>query len=97
MRLKIATKALSDHQSRLYGADGSTDTRLVNTEDPSLTYLIIKSTKTVTTVEMNEAAIREFLSDADFYADPDFRDDFGNLGLVFERAAASVRKQIANQ
>ena len=97
MRLKIATKALSDHQSRLYGADGSTDTMLVNTEDPSLTYLIIKRTKTVTTVEMNEAAIKEFLSDADFYADPDFRDDFGNLGLIFERAAASVRKQIENQ
>lgn len=97
MKLKISTKALNDHQSRLYGADGSTDTMLVNTEDANLVFTIIKRTKTVTTVEMNEAAIKEFLSDADFYADPDFRDDFGNLGLLFERAAASVRKQLENK
>jgi hypothetical protein len=81
----------------LYCSDESTDTVLVHFENPNCVYTIVKRTKTVTTVEMNEPAIKEFLSDADYYADPDFRDDFGNLGLLFERAVASVRKQLENQ
>jgi len=99
MRLKISTRALDDHASRLYYRDETnTDIQqMISSEDSNCRYTIIKYTKTITTVEMNGAAIKEFLSDADFYADPDFRSDFGNLGLAFERAAANVRKQIENQ
>jgi hypothetical protein len=97
MKLKISSRALQDHDSRLYGHDDSTDTVRVHQDIVGATYTIIKRAKTVTTVEMNEVTIKEFLSDADFYADPDFRDDFGVLGLMFERAAASVRKQLEKQ
>ena len=53
MRLKISTKALDDHESRLYGSDESTDTVLVHQDRVGATYTIIKRTKTVTTVEMS--------------------------------------------
>ena len=101
MRLKISTKALWDHQSRLYCSDESTDTVLVHFEDSSCVYTVIKRTKTVTTVEMNEPAIKEFLSDADhwiFIMEMNgFAWDGDDTGKVFKRAAASVRKQIENQ
>jgi len=49
---------------------------------------------------MNEPAIKEFLSDADYWI---HCMQFGaieeddNTGKLYERAAASVRKQIENQ
>ena len=100
MRLKISTKALWDHESRLYCSDESTDTVLVHFEDSSCVYTIIKQTKTVTTVEMNEPAIKEFLNDADYWIDcmkMNVLDEDDNTGKLYERAAASVRKQIENQ
>ena len=101
MRLKISTKALDDHESRLYGSDESTDTVLVHFEDSSCVYTIIKRTKTVTTVEMNDEAIKEFLSDADHWIHimemKAFAWEGDDTGKVFKRAAASVRKQLENQ
>jgi hypothetical protein len=100
MRLKISTKALDDHDSRLYCSDESTDTVRVHFEDSSCIYTIIKRTKTVTTVEMNEPAIKEFLSDADYWVDCmqcGAIDQDDNTGRLYERAAASVRKQLENQ
>jgi hypothetical protein len=100
MRLKISTNALWDHENRLYRSDESTDTVLVHFEDSNCVITIIKRTKTVTTVEMNEPAIKEFLSDADYWI---HCMQFGaieeddNTGKLYERAAASVRKQIENQ
>ena len=97
MRLKISTKALWDHESRLYCSDESTDTVLVHFEDSSCVYTIIKRTKTVTTVEMNEPAIKEFLNDADYWIDCmriGAIDEDDNIGKLYERAAASVRGQL---
>jgi hypothetical protein len=92
MRLKISTQALDDHQERLYESNESTDTIKVHV-DGYARFTIIKRTKTVTTVEMETAAITEFLSDADYY-DECMEEDMLPVGKMFARAAASVRKQI---
>ena len=96
MRLKISTKALDDYESRLYGSDESTDTVLVHQDRVGATYRIIKRTKTVTTVEMSAEAIADFLDDGDYQAEFNSEDN-DPYGLMWARAAASVRKQIENQ
>lgn len=93
MRLKISTNALNDHGSRLYGHENSTDTVRVHQDIVGATYSIIKITKKVMTVEMSDAAIKEFLDDAD-YCKESMIDDSPSIARLFERAAASVRKQL---
>ena len=95
MRLRISTRALDDHESRMYCSDESTETVKVHIDQPESTYTIIKRTKLVTTIDISERAIKEFLDDADYYAE--FKDEMGDEGYMFERAAASVRKQLAKQ
>jgi hypothetical protein len=103
MRLKISTKALDDHESRLYGHDDSTDTVLVHQDRVGATYTIIKRTKTITTVEISAEAIADFLDDMDYQHEnlrEWLRDDDAEriaYGRSCGRAAASVRKQIENQ
>jgi len=96
MRLKISTKALDDHESRLYGHDDSTDTVLVHQDKVGATFTIIKRTKTVTTVEMSAEAIADFLDDGDYQAEFNSEDN-DPYGLMWARAIKSVRKQIENQ
>jgi hypothetical protein len=96
MRLKISTKALDDHESRLYGHDASTDTVLVHQDKVGATYTIIKRTKTVTTVEMSAEAIADLLDDGDYQAEFNSEDN-DPYGLMWARAITSVRKQIENQ
>ncbi len=93
MRLKISTKALDDHESRLYGHDDSTDTVLVHQDKVGATFTIIKRTKTVTTVEMSAEAIADFLDDGDYQAEFNSEDN-DPYGLMWARAIKSVRKQI---
>ena len=93
MRLKISTKALDDHESRLYGHDDSTDTVLVHQDKVGATYTIIKRTKTVTTVEMSAEAIADLLDDGDYQAEFNSEDN-DPYGLMWARAIKSVRKQI---
>jgi hypothetical protein len=95
MRLKISTKALDDHESRLYGSDESTDTVLVHQDRVGATYTIIKRTKTVTTVEMSSEAIADFLDDCDYQ--DEFCDIEEDRTGVYARAIKSVRKQLENQ
>ena len=93
MRLKISTKALDDYESRLYGSDESTDTVLVHQDRVGATYTVIKRTSTITTVEMSAEAIADFLDDGDYQAEFNSEDN-DPYGLMWARAAASVRKQI---
>jgi len=93
MRLKISTRALDDHDSRLYGHDGSTDTVRVHQDKIGATYTIIKRTKTITTVEISAEAIADFLDDGDYQAEFN-SDDNDPYGLMWARAIKSVRKQI---
>lgn len=95
MKLKISTMALSDHDSRLYGHDDSTDTVRVHQDKVGAIYTIIKRTKTVTTVEMSNEAIAEFLDDCD-YQDEFCDIEQGRTG-VYARAIKSVKKQLENQ
>lgn len=92
MKLRISTQALDDHQQRLYESEQSTDTVQVHV-DGYAKFTIIKRTKTVTTVDMDQAAISEFLSDADYYEEC-MEEDMLPVGRMFARAAKSVRKQI---
>lgn len=95
MKLKISTIVLSDHDSRLYGHDDSTDTVRVHQDKVGAIYTIIKRTKTVTTVEMSNEAIAEFLDDCD-YQDEFCDIEQGRTG-VYARAIKSVKKQLENQ
>ena len=92
MKLRISTQALDDHQERLYESEQSTDTVQVHV-DGYAKFTIIKRTKTVTTVDMDQAAVTEFLSDADYYEEC-MEEDMLPVGKMFARAAKSVRKQI---
>ena len=95
MKLKISTKALDDHDDRLYSNDDSTDTVRVHKDRVGATYTIIKRTKTVTTVEMSSEAIADFLDYCD-YQDEFCDIEEGRTG-VYARAIKSVRKQLENQ
>ena len=95
MRLKISRAALSDHEDRLYYDSECDGSIKVHVDGLEKTYRIIKQTKTITTVEMNQAAINEFLSDADYYRECMEGDELP-LGRMFARAAESVKKQIAS-
>ena len=100
MKLKISTKALDDHDSRLYGHDDSTDTVRVHLDRVGATYTIIKRTSTMTTVDMSNEAIADFLDDCDYqveFNNCDGDEYMTSLTKACERAAASVRKQIENQ
>ncbi len=100
MKLKISTKVLDDYDSRLYGHDDSTDTVRVHQDIVGATYTIIKRTKTVTTVEMSNEAIADFLDDCDYQVEfNDCADDkfLTSLTKACERTATSVRKQLENQ
>jgi CCR4-NOT transcriptional regulation complex NOT5 subunit len=93
MQLKISRKALFDHEDRLYESDENNDNIQIHV-DGVARYEIIKKTKTIVTVEMNSAAIKEFLDDADYYKECMEGDELP-LGRMFARAAESVKKQIA--
>lgn len=93
MKLKLSSQALSDHENRLYCSDQSTDTVKFHIDQPSSIYTIIKATKTVTTVEMSESAIKEYLADGDYQAEFN-SEDKNPFGLMWSRATKSVRKQI---
>ena len=93
MKLKLSSQALSDHENRLYCSDQSTDTVKVHIDQPTSIYTIIKVTKTITTVEMSDSAIKEYLSDGDYQAEFN-SEDKNPFGLMWARATTSVRKQL---
>ena len=95
MKLKISTRVLDDHNSRLYGHDDSTDTVQVHLDKVGAIYTIIKRTKTLTTVEMSSEAIADFLDDCDYQ--DEFCDIEEDRTGVYARAIKSVKKQLGNQ
>ena len=96
MRLKISTKALDDHTDRLYKYTGDDFKNLEHSDGiESGTIVEIHRTKTITTVEMSNSAIQEFLDDADYQYEirNEYEENLG-MGNIFGRAIISVRKQL---
>lgn len=92
-QIRIATFALDDHLSRLYDVVTHDDT-YTHVDGPHAgTITVTKWGDKVTTVTMNEPAIREFMDDMDYqveFMDAPYQRDYRNQ---CRRALASMRKQ----
>lgn len=102
--IKVSAEAVADHISRLYGAECSKQccanhSPMVHVDGFSNGYIrSVEFGKRIATVTLNDAAIKEMLSDFDYYASllnmrGVIENDTRGLAQVMKRAAASIRNQ----
>lgn len=101
--IRISSEALHDHTSRLYHRECNQQccanhSPMVHVDGFSNGYIrSIECGKRIAKVTLNDAAIKEMLSDFDYYADAldngALEDDARSLAHAMKRAAATIRKQ----
>lgn len=102
--IKVSAEAVADHISRLYGAECNQQccanhSPMVHVDGISNGYIrSVEFGKRIATVTLSDAAIKEMLSDFDYYTSllnmrGVIENDTRGLAQVMKRAAASIRNQ----
>ncbi len=93
--VKLSTLAISDHMSRLYdehNANGNTVYHIDGSESGVIT--IINEGKKISTVLMDDNAVREFISDMDYQVEVSEDSWERAYGQQCARALKSIKSQV---